>query len=66
MQEILLWCFKIKYFLSAAHIPGKHNIEADRFSRKFNKIQNGNLISEYLLKLLISLVTQKLILLLPE
>ena len=36
MQEIVLWCFKIKYFLSAAHIPGKHNIEADRFSRKFN------------------------------
>ena len=25
-----------RYGVSAAHIPGKHNIKADKFSRKFN------------------------------
>ena len=35
-KEIWLWFFKSNSFISAAHIPGKHNIEADRFSRKFN------------------------------
>ena len=35
-KEIWLWCFKSKFFISAAHIRGKRNIEADRFSRKFN------------------------------
>ena len=33
---IWLWCFKNNYFFSLAHIPGKHNIEADKFSRKFH------------------------------
>ena len=35
-KEIWLWCFKSKSFISTAHIRGKRNIEADRFSRKFN------------------------------
>ena len=35
-KEIWLWCFKNNYFISAAHIPGKHNIEADKSSRKSN------------------------------
>ena len=35
-KEIWLWCFKNNSFISAAHIPGKHNIEADKFSRKAN------------------------------
>ena len=35
-KEIWLWCFKNNYFISAAHIPGKYSIEADRFSRKSN------------------------------
>ena len=35
-KEIWLWCFKNNSFISAAHIPGKHNIEADKFSRKIN------------------------------
>ena len=33
-KDIWLWCFKSNSFISAAHIPGKNNIEADRFSRK--------------------------------
>ena len=33
-KEILLWCFKNNSLISAAHIPGKHNVEADKFSRK--------------------------------
>ena len=64
-KEIWLWCFKNNSFISAAHMPGKHNIEADKFSRKIN-INTGNLILRYLLKLLISLATQKLMFLLPE
>ena len=35
-KEIWLWCFKNNTFISAAHIPEKHNIEADQFSRKSN------------------------------
>ena len=35
-KRIWLWCFKNNSFISAVHIPGKHNIEADRFSRKFS------------------------------
>ena len=35
-DEVWLWCFKSYSFISVAHIPGKHNIEADRFYRKFN------------------------------
>ena len=35
-KEICLWCFKNNSFISAARIPGKHNIEADEFSRKIN------------------------------
>ena len=33
-KEIWLWCFKDNYFISAALISGKHNIGADKFSRK--------------------------------
>ena len=35
-KEIWLWCFKNNSLISAAQIPGKHNIEADKFSRKLN------------------------------
>ena len=35
-MEIWLWCFKNDYFSYSAHIPEKHNIEADEFSRKFS------------------------------
>ena len=35
-MEIWLWCFKNDYFFSSAHIPEKHNIEVDEFSRKFS------------------------------
>ena len=35
-KEIWLWYFKNNSFISAAHIPGKHNIKEDKFSRKFN------------------------------
>ena len=34
-KEIFLWCFKNNSFISAAHMPGKRNIEEDKFSRKF-------------------------------
>ena len=60
-KEIWLWCFKSNSFISAAHIPGKKHMEEDRFSRNLTIIQNVNLILRYLLKLLISLATQKLI-----
>ena len=30
-KEIWLWCFKNNSLISAAHIPGKHKIEADKF-----------------------------------
>ena len=53
--EIWLWCCKNNSFISAAHIPGKH---------KFFIKSNNN--TEWPLKLLISLATQKLIFLLPE
>ena len=35
-KEIRLWCFKNNSFICSSHIPGKHNIEVDRFSRKRN------------------------------
>ena len=35
-KEIWLCCFKNNSFISLAQMPGKHNIETDRFSRKFN------------------------------
>ena len=35
-KEIRLWCFKNNSFICSAHIPGKHNIEVYRFSRKLN------------------------------
>ena len=35
-KKICLRCFKNNSFISAAHIPGKHNTETDKFSRKFN------------------------------
>ena len=53
------------FFISAAYIPGKHNIEADKFSRKINN-KPINLNLTYLLKLLINLATRKLIFLLPK
>ena len=31
-QKIWLWCFKNNSFISAAHIPGNHNIEAKQTS----------------------------------
>ena len=35
-KEIWLQCFHNNSFISAANIPGKDNIEEDKFSRKFN------------------------------
>jgi hypothetical protein len=35
-KEIWDWCTEREIWLSAAHIPGKHNVEADKASRKFN------------------------------
>ena len=35
-KEIWLWSFKNNSFASAADIPGKHNTEVDKFSRKSN------------------------------
>ena len=35
-KEICLSCFKNNSLISATHIPGKHNIEVDKFSRKLN------------------------------
>ena len=35
-KKIWSCCFKNNSFLFAAHLPGKHNIEADTLSRKIN------------------------------
>lgn len=35
-RDIWLWCIKRNIHLSAAHIPGIENTEADRLSRRFN------------------------------
>ena len=35
-KEIWLRCFKNNSLISAAHISGKQNTEADKFSRKLN------------------------------
>lgn len=35
-REIWFWCINRKIHLTAAHIPGKKNIEADKESRSFN------------------------------
>ena len=35
-KEIWLQFFKNNSFISSAKVPGKHNIETDKFSRKFN------------------------------
>ena len=35
-KEIWLWCFKNNSLISATDTPGKHNFEADKFSRTFN------------------------------
>ena len=43
LQKIWLWCFKNNYFISAAQIPGKHNIEADKFSTNFKNNNEGQL-----------------------
>ena len=56
-KEIWLWCFKNNTFISAAHIPEKHNIEADQFSRKSNNNTDWQLNPPKILKLLISLTS---------
>ena len=35
-REIWFWCLEHNIHLSAAHIPGKNNCEADKLSRNFN------------------------------
>ena len=65
-KEIWLRYFKNNSFNSSAQMPGKHNNETDKFSRKFNNYTEWQLILRYLLKLPINLPTQKLFFLLPE
>ena len=36
VRQMWLWCFQKNIFLTAAHIPGVTNVEADRLSRKFH------------------------------
>ena len=35
-RKVWLWCISRKIYLTAAHIPGKTNIQADQASRLFN------------------------------
>lgn len=35
-KQIWLWCIKENFWITATHIAGKLNVEADRESRKFN------------------------------
>ena len=36
-KELWVWCTSQNMWVSAAHIPGTQNTEADSFSRKFNE-----------------------------
>ena len=65
-KEIWLQYFKNNFFIFAAHIPGKLNIEADEFSRIFNKNTEWQLNSKISFELIIGIATQKLIFLQPE
>ena len=61
-KEMWLWFFKNNSFISAAHIPGKHSIEVDQFSRTFNNTDwqpNPTILR-------VSLTAHKLIFLLAE
>ena len=58
--------YGINFFIFAAHIPGKLNINADGFSRIFNKNTEWQLNPKIFFELLISITTQKLIFLQPE
>ena len=55
----MLWCFKTTSYISAAHIPGKHNIEADQFSRKCDNKTEWKLNLDMFIELLISVAAKK-------
>ena len=65
-KEIWLWCFKSNSFTSAAHIPGKHNNEADRFSRKVNNNREWQLNRTIFIEITNTFGYPKLIFLLPQ
>ena len=58
-KETLLWCFKTTSYISAAHIPGKHNIETDQFSRKCDNKTEWKLNLDMFIELLISVAAKK-------
>jgi len=41
-REIILWCKNRDIWLTAAHLPGSQNTEADYGSRHVMTISNGN------------------------
>ena len=64
--EIWLWCFKIVVSYMRHIFQENPILKQTSFLENLTVIQNSNLILRYLLKLLISLATQKLIFLLAE
>ena len=51
-REVWLWCISRKIYLTAAHIPGKENIQADQPSRLFNDRTEWKLDKSVFTKLL--------------
>lgn len=51
-REIWLWCLERKVTISAAHLPGKINQEADTLSRSFNDDLEWSLCENIFLKIL--------------
>ena len=57
-KEIWLRCFKNNSFIFAAHIPGKQNIEAEKFSRKSNNNTEWQLNPKIFIEVTNNLATQ--------
>ena len=51
-REVWLWCISREIYLTAAHIPGKENIQADQASRLFNDRTEWKLDKSVFTKLL--------------
>ena len=59
-NDIWLWCLHRNLWLSAAHLPGSQNVEADKASRVFFMItQSGNFTQIYFNLLLKNFLPQQ-------
>ena len=46
-RKVWLWCISRKIYLTAAHIPGKTNIQADQASRLFKVLMPRNFTPKF-------------------